>query len=161
MKKLVVFYSLGGNTKYIAENIAEAVDAEVLELKRCKEIKKSGFMKYVLGGRQAITRAKPELQDISIDFEAYDLIYFGTPVWASTLNPVFNTLFSNYKIQGKKVALFCCYRGNKGNAIIGMKEYLKGNNIIGEIEFIEPIINNQEKAILAKNWARDMEKEIL
>lgn len=161
MKKLVVFYSLGGNTKYIAENIAEAVDAEVLELKRCREMKNSGFMKYVLGGRQAITGAKPEIEEIAIDFDAYDLIYFGTPVWASTLNPVFNTLFSNYKIHGKKVALFCCNRGNKGKTFIGMKEYLKGNNIIGEIEFAEPIINKQEKATLAKNWAMDIEKEIL
>ena len=47
MKKLVIFYSFEGNTKYIAENIAEAVDADILELKPVKDIKSNGFMKYL------------------------------------------------------------------------------------------------------------------
>lgn len=161
MKKLVVFYSFEGNTKYIGKNIAEAVEADVLELKPVKEIKNNGFMKYLWGGKQVVTGAKPELQKISVDFEDYDIIYLGTPVWAFSFAPAFNTFFSNYKIKGKKIALFCCNGGSKGKTFINMREYLKGNTIIGEIEFVEPIKNQQEKATLAITWAKDMEKEIL
>jgi flavodoxin len=161
MRKLVVFYSLEGNTKYIAENIADAVGAEVLELKPVKEINSSGFMKYIWGGRQVVAGAKPELQEISIMFEDYDIIYIGTPVWAYNFNPVFNTLFSNYKIEGKKIALFCCNGGNKGKTFVNMREKLKDNTILGEIEFSEPVKNQQKKAALARKWAEDMEKEIM
>ncbi|MBI6872212.1 flavodoxin family protein [Clostridium aciditolerans] len=33
MKKLVVFYSFEGNTRYIAQSIAKAINADLLELK--------------------------------------------------------------------------------------------------------------------------------
>ena len=37
MKILVIFYSFEGNTKLIAENIAETINADILELKPRKE----------------------------------------------------------------------------------------------------------------------------
>ena len=43
MKKLVVFYSLEGNTKYIAQAIAEEIAADLLELKAVKEINKKVY----------------------------------------------------------------------------------------------------------------------
>jgi len=159
MKKLVLFYSFEGNTKYIAENIADAVEADVLELKPVKDIKSNGFMKYLWGGKQVVTGSKPELQEISANFEEYDFIYFGTPVWAFNFAPAFNTFFSNYKIEGKKVALFCCDGGTIGKTFINMREQLKDNTIVGEIEFKEPIKGDKEKAMLVRKWAEDMIKK--
>ncbi len=51
MKKLVIFYSFEGNTKLIAENIAQAIGADLLELKPKKKMKSKGFMKFVWGGQ--------------------------------------------------------------------------------------------------------------
>ena len=45
MKKLIIFYSFEGNTKLIAENIAKAIDADILELKPEKEVKTKSFMR--------------------------------------------------------------------------------------------------------------------
>ena len=50
MKNLVIYYSLEGNTKLIAENIAKKIDADILELKTKKEYHKTGFKKYFWGG---------------------------------------------------------------------------------------------------------------
>ena len=58
MKPLIVFYSFEGNTKLIAEKIAQTVDAEALELKPQKEIRTKGFMKYFWGGKQVLTKVK-------------------------------------------------------------------------------------------------------
>jgi len=38
MKTLVVYYSLEGNTKFIAETISKTVGADLLELKPIKDI---------------------------------------------------------------------------------------------------------------------------
>lgn len=44
-----------------------------------------------------------------------------------------------YKLSGKKVAIFCCHGGQKGKTIEKMEECLKGNIIIGENDFLEPL----------------------
>jgi len=159
MKNLVVYYSLEGNTRYIAENIASEIDAEILELKPLSEIKSSGFSKYLWGGKQVVMGKKPELQSISIDPSDYDTIFIGTPVWAFSFSPAVNTFLSKYKISGKKVALFCCDGGSKGKTFANMRERLSGNEILGEMEFAEPIKGVEEKASMARRWAAEITRE--
>lgn len=61
MKKLVVFYSFEGNTKFLAEAIAKGIKADILELKPEKDLKTKGFFKYPLGGVQVVFGKKPKL----------------------------------------------------------------------------------------------------
>jgi len=56
MKKPVVFYSFEGNTKLISESIAEAIGADLMEIKPQKEMRSKGFMKFVWGGRNSSLR---------------------------------------------------------------------------------------------------------
>lgn len=154
MKKLVVFYSFEGNTRYIAESIAKAINADILEIKPKNDVKSKGIMKYLWGGKQVMLGEKPELQELSKNPDEYDFIFLGTPVWAFTYAPAFKTFFSEVKISGKKVALFCCNGGNKGKTFINMKEELKNNDILGEIEFTDPIKGDEKKACEAVKWAQ-------
>jgi len=156
MKKLVIFYSFEGNTKYIAENIAEAVGADMLELKPKKDVSSGGFMKYLLGGSQVVLGKKPELNDLDKNLEEYDVIFIGTPVWASNYAPSLRTFFSQVNLKNKKIALFCCNRGGVGKTFTAMREELKENHILGEIEFVDPIKGQQGKASMAKEWALEI-----
>lgn len=154
MKKLVVYYSLEGNTRYIAENIASEIGADVLELKPVADIKNSRFTKYLWGGRQVVMGKKPELEKLSLDPLDYDAIFIGTPVWAFSFSPAINTFLSGFEIRGKKIALFCCNGGSKGKTFANLQERLKDNILIGEIEFMEPIKGEAAKATQAREWAR-------
>ncbi len=156
MKVLVIYYSFEGNTRYIAEHVAKAVNGDLLELKPVNDIKTKGFMKYLWGGRQVVTGIKPEIQKIDTDINQYDLIFMGTPVWAFSYAPAMNTFLSNYKIEGKKIALFCCNGGGKGKTFVNFRQKLEGNDIVGEIEFIDPVKNVSEKAVKAQRWAMEM-----
>lgn len=156
MKKLVIYYSFEGNTRFIAENISKATGADIAELKPVSDIKNTKFTKYLWGGRQVVTGKKPEIEELAVDFAEYDLVFIGTPVWAFSFAPALNTFFSKHGIRGKKIALFCCDGGTKGKTFENMRERLKENNIIGEIEFSEPIKNVEEKAEAAREWAKVM-----
>ncbi|MFH1283651.1 MAG: flavodoxin [bacterium] len=161
MKTLVIFYSFDGNTKLIAESIAEEINAELAELKQKDEPKSKGFMKYFWGGRQALMRKKPELLPLDKKTEEYDVIFIGTPVWAWTYAPPLNTFFSISSFSGKKIALFCCHGGGKGKIFDKMKEALPDNQFLGEIDFLEPIKNNKEDSIQkAKKWAKDIKNSL-
>lgn len=161
MKNLVVYYSLDGNTKAMAESMAEAINADILVLKTLEEFKSRGLMKYFWGGRQAMMGIKPELHDWLLDPRDYDFIIIGTPVWAFTFAPPVNTFFSIVKLQKKKVAVFCCHGGGKKNTLEKMKDQLKENVIVGEIDFLEPLkhdLENEKKR--AVQWALSLANKL-
>jgi flavodoxin len=158
-KTLVVYYSLTGNTRLIAEAIKENINADILGLKPVKELKANSSMKYMWGGAQATMKKKPKLEDFSIDPLAYDLIFIGTPVWAWTLSPPIRTFLSQFDFTGKKVALWACAGGNGIKAMERFKEAIKDAIILGDIRFQEPLTKAPEEAKQkAITWAKDILK---
>lgn len=161
MKSLVIYYSLEGNTEMIAKSIASEVNADILELKPKKDIHPKGFLRYVWGGKQVLFKEKPELFPLEKKIQDYDLIFMGTPVWASTFAPAFNTLFSQNSIQNKKIALFCCYAGQEGKTFKNFKDVLNKNDILGEIGFKDPEKYDKDKNInKVKLWANNILKKV-
>lgn len=157
MKTLVIYYSKTGNTKLIAENLAQKLNADILALKPKKEIKSDGFMLYFRGGFQSMTKKKIKLESIETDFTDYDLILLGTPVWAWRLNPVVRSFLNTAKFKNKKFGLFCCCADSGKNVLMEMREILLDNEILGEIEFIEPLKKNTELEIeRAKQWVKEI-----
>ena len=157
MRMIVVFYSLEGNTRLIAENIAKTINADILELKPKREIRSKGFMKYFWGAKAAIMKTTPELFPIEKNLQNYDMLFIGTPVWAGTYASPLNTFFSTLSVSNKKIALFCCHGGGKGKIFEKMQKALKGNQILSEIDFCNPLKKNTDINIQkAKEWAKNM-----
>ncbi len=158
MKKLVVFYSFEGNTRFIAENIAQEIDADLLELRPKKDVKSKGFMKYFWGGRQVVMKATPKLESFDVNPQDYDILFIGTPVWAFSYAPALKSFFEKIHLADKKIAIFCCCQGIKGRALEKMKESLKKNEIIGQIDFIDPLKIKQASVLKAREWAKKLLK---
>ncbi len=157
MRKIVLYYSLDGNTRFVAGAIAAAAEAELLELRPKDEKVPRGLMKFFWGGRQVMTKQQPELVPLGKNIETYDIIFIGTPVWAWSYAPALATFFSHVTLRNKKIALFCCHGGGKGKVFEKMKEKLPGNEIIGQIDFIEPLRTGKERsAQRAGEWARQL-----
>ncbi|MHA1584433.1 MAG: flavodoxin family protein [Promethearchaeota archaeon] len=156
-KTLIVFYSHDGNTKFIAETLAEELNADILTIQPRKELQGTGFKKFFWGGKQSMMRQKPELESFEINPNDYSQLILGTPVWAWSLCPPMRSFLSNNKIMGKKIALYCCCMGNSGKTFKQMQKYLPNNEIVGHCAFIEPLINNlEENKGIAKKWIRDL-----
>lgn len=155
MKILVVYYSLDGNTKYLAESIAECVGADVIRLMPLKDIK-NNKMKYFFGGKQATMRTKPELKPFDLKPAEYDVMIIGTPVWAFTMTPAVRSFLNKVQLKDKKIGLFSCHRGGLGKTITHMKEFLEGNEIVSTINFQEPIKGELNKKDRACQWAQSL-----
>jgi len=142
---LVIYYSFEGATKYIAEKIAEKSGAKLLEIKPVDELKTHGFMKYVNGGRQALTKPRLELLPYELNENDYDIIIIGTPVWAFTSSsPMFNFL-DQKKFIGKKIGLFCTHEGAEGSTLQDMQKQLEGNTILGGKSFSNVVKNRDDR----------------
>ncbi|SES91453.1 flavodoxin family protein [Anaerobranca gottschalkii] len=152
LKTLVIFYSFEGNTKFIAQTIAEKLGADILELKPEEEIKTKGFMKYVWGGSQVVMGKMPKLKPFDKDPQDYDLLIIGTPVWAWTYTPPLNTFFNTTKIVGKKIALFSCHGGQNAKTFEKMEKALQGNEIIARQDFFEPLRDKEGNRKKVLSW---------
>lgn len=156
MKKLVVYYSLSGNTRSIAYAMAKSIEADILELKPEKDIKENGFMKYFWGGKEVIMKEEPKLYPLEKNPNEYDILFIGTPVWAGSFTPALRTFLNTIKLEDKKIALFCCHDGGKGNIFNNMKKYLDRNYIIGEKEFVKVSKDIASNENIAKEWAKNI-----
>ena len=160
MKKLVVFYSLDGSTKFIADIIAEKTGADQLRLQPAKQLDSRKFSKFFWGGKQVLTRKKPDLEPFDKNPADYDLIFIGTPVWAWTYTPALRSFFDLVKLQNKKIVLYDCHAGSPGKTLDDMKEALEGNEIIDMYEFEEPIKREEIAGEMAEKWIEEVKSKI-
>ncbi|MDR0640932.1 MAG: NAD(P)H-dependent oxidoreductase, partial [Treponema sp.] len=155
---LVVYFSYSGTSGLVAGVIKEALAAEDLELKLSDDRERKGLIKYIWGGKMAVSRSKPSLKPYEAAWENYDLIIIGGPVWAGSLSPALTTFLDETRITGKRIALFCCYGGGKGRFFDQLKALLPGNTFVGEKEFIIPSGSKQAEALeKVRVWARALE----
>lgn len=141
MGKLVVFYSLEGNTEYIADKICEKTGADKLRLVPKKAYKSKGFSKFIWGGKSAVMAEAPELEPYSVDLDSAEEVIFGFPVWASTITPPIRTFVNENKdkLLGKKICVFACQSGNGApKAIEKLRELLGIDSFAAQAVFIDP-----------------------
>lgn len=140
MKTLVIYYSLEGNTKRIAELIHQKYEGDLLELIPEKENPKEGFGKYFWGGKSVIFKESPQLISTTPDPKDYDLIFIGSPLWAGSYAPSVHTLLNTVSFEGKKVALFICHSGGGTTSTFNnFKKQLPSANILGFHGFKDPL----------------------
>ena len=160
MKKSVVFYSLEGNTKFIAQNLAKEIGADILELKPEKEIPKIEPLKHFWGGKQVVMRETPKLKKYDINLGEYDTLIIGTPVWSFNFSPPIRTFLKENKIKNKKIILFCTSEGSKGKTFENLKKELKGNEIIAQIEFQSVLENPEENIKKLEDFINSVKEKI-
>ena len=106
MKKLVVYYSLSGNTKEAAIKIAKAIDADLLELETVKNMPKGFAAQIIVGGGQVMMKYIPELKPFDKNVEEYDEIILGSPIWNSKGVPAVNAFLKDESAAAKVTSLF-------------------------------------------------------
>lgn len=139
MKSIIVYYSLEGNTAYAAGQIAENLKADILRLETVKEYPKSGFKKFLWGGKSAVMSETPKLVPYTFHAADYDLVVFGFPVWASNMTPPLRTFIKENDLQGKRTAAFACESGGGAEKAFGkLKEALGIESLEAELVLIDP-----------------------
>jgi flavodoxin len=109
---LIVYYSLTGNTRQIAEAIAAThnADLEVIEDTFNRDTGLGRFRSAIeglLGLHSSITPPKHDLSE-------YDLVVVGTPIWSARLASPVRTYLSQQRALLKRVAFFCTQGGIGG-----------------------------------------------
>ena len=112
-KTLVVYYSASGNTETVAGYIAQATDADTLELVPVEPYSDEDLDWTADGSRVNQEHDDKSLRDIELvettvaDWDSYDTLFIGYPIWWGIAAwPVDGFIEAN-DFTGKTVILFC------------------------------------------------------
>jgi flavodoxin len=111
MKSLVVYYSLTGKTKLVAQTIAEALNATLVEITETKP-RKLGPLVYLTGGFAATINRGSKINPIDVDLKQYERIFIGSPTWNSRPAPAINSFIYQTNFEGRSVIPFFTMGGN-------------------------------------------------
>ena len=117
MKTIILYYSLTGKTKALADEKAKELNADIEEITEVK--KTSMFCAFFPGVFKAVKRKKTKIKPIKADLAGFERIIIMAPVWASNPAPAFNNIVELIP-SGKKIELIMVSAGG------GTKESAKG-----------------------------------
>jgi len=116
MKSLVVYYSMTGKTRLVAQVIAEAMNAKLVEIEERRPIPRP-FV-YLSGGFAALTNRGSKINPTDVDVRQYDRIFIGSPIWNSRPTPAINSFIYQTDLEGRSIIPFFTMRGdNSDNAV--------------------------------------------
>ena len=130
-KVLVVYFSVTGNTKKIAENIADGLGAKLSEIVP-KEPYTSADLDYNDDNSRSTlemndTSARPEISGTIDDFEQYYTVFIGYPIWWGQAPRIMDTFVESYDFTGKTVIPFCTSASSRIGSSADTLEELAGS----------------------------------
>jgi flavodoxin len=106
MKTLVLYYSHGGHTRQLAEEVAKRCGADL------EEIRPEGPRSMWRLAWQTLIRATPPVQSPTHDLGRYDLVVVGTPVWMARPPAPVRSFVQKQAARFRRVAFFCTEGGS-------------------------------------------------
>ena len=115
MNSLVLYFSVYGTTKLVAEEIARKTGSEIIEINPVVPYD-SNRSRYNALARYAKKEHDEDLRPAiknEIRLENYDTVFIGYPMWWYTFPMIIYTLFDEYDFSGKTIILYNTHMGSK------------------------------------------------
>lgn len=158
-KTLVLYFSASGNTRAVAETIAQAAGAELYELTP-EEPYTGDDLRWTNPDSRVNAEHNDPAHRTAIagelpDLSAYDTIFLGYPLWWREAPSIVWSLVENTDLSGKTIIPFCT---STSDGIAGSVETLRGMapaaNWLGGMRFGETL---NETAVT--QWVNSLEPE--
>lgn len=119
-KKIVIYYSLGTNTRLVAERIQKATGIDILELET--EVPYSGSYNDIVNqGQDEVNRGfTPKLKTLGVSLDDYDEIILGTPTWWYTMASAVLSFLKENDLTGKTLIPYQTHAGWPGHCLKDM-----------------------------------------
>ena len=152
-KKLVAYFSASGVTAKVADMLADAVGADIHEIRPKTPYTKADMNWMNKKSRSSIEMndktIRPEIVESNIQIDDYDVIYLGFPIWWYVAPTIINTFLEKYDFSGKKIILFATSGGSKFGETV---EELKVS-ISADTEIVEgKLLNGRQSIASIKAW---------
>lgn len=107
-----VGYIEKGNTKILAEMIAERTHGDLFEIKTVKPYPKEYRPATEAAKQEKEENARPEIVGDLPDLSKYDVVFLGYPIWWSDMPMLVYTFLDRENFAGKIILPFCTHEGS-------------------------------------------------
>ena len=101
-----------GNTAMVASYIKEYLKADSFEIVPVEKYPDSYDECTKKASQEQKDNARPKIQNKIADFDKYDTIFVGYPIWWGDLPMIMYSFFEDYKFDGKDVIPFNTHEGS-------------------------------------------------
>ena len=133
-KTLIAYFSVSGNTKALAGMLGTMMSADVFEIR--PEVPYTAADVRYTNPLARCNKEKIGKKDVAIaetvpNFDEYDMIYLGFPIWYYGAPNVVQTFCKAYDWQGKRVILFATSGGSDmGRTAEKLQPFVKNGQIL-------------------------------
>ena len=108
---LIAYFSWGGNTRGIAEEIQRQTGADLFEIQPAEPYSSDYNTVLDQAQRDQNAQARPELSAHVENMEQYDTIILGYPNWWASIPMPIASFLEEYDFSGKTILPFCSHGG--------------------------------------------------
>lgn len=132
MKVLITYYSWSGNTKKLADEIADEIPVNTeVEIKvPANTFNNDMYQTFDIAKKQIADNNYPIIQRLDVNPNDYDLILVGSPVWGGMPATPIHTFLDQIQDFKGEVASFYTDAGSVGNYAQVFKDWAKGLNVV-------------------------------
>ncbi|MCD8174379.1 MAG: hypothetical protein LUD41_00280 [Phascolarctobacterium sp.] len=106
MKTLIAYYSRAGATRKAAETLQTITGGDLFEIKGEKNYG-NYFTALGISRKEFAGNELPKVTGMVEDFDSYDRILIGFPIWYNKCPQLILSFISQYDFSGKEVFPFC------------------------------------------------------
>lgn len=110
-----------GNTRILAEMLADMTGGDLFEIKPAKAYPKEYTPTTEIAKQEKADNARPAIEGTLPNVQDYDVIFLGYPIWWSDLPMAVYTFIEAENFSGKTVAPFCTH---EGSGLAGTEGYI-------------------------------------
>ena len=138
-----------GNTQYVAMEIQEKMNADIFRIEPETSYTTNHEKLVDIASQEQEENARPAIKDKISDFEQYDTIFVGYPIWWSDLPMIMYSFFDEYDFSDKTIIPFSTHVGS------GLAD------TISTIQELEPNANVYEQGLsISRNDVENSSEEI-
>ena len=152
-KKLVAYFSASGVTAKVADMLADAVGADIHEIRPKNPYTKADLNWLNKKSRSSVEMNnktfRPEIAESNVQIAEYEVIFLGFPIWWYVAPTIINTFLESADFSGKKIILFATSGGSKfGKTVEELKVSVSADTEISEGK----LLNGRQSIASVKTW---------
>ena len=132
-KVLIAYFSWGGTTRRMAQQVQAITGGDLFEIEPVNPYPTSYTPCTEVALEERDSNARPAIKNSVANWDEYDVVFLGGPVWWHTAPMILHTFAESYDFEGKTVVPFTTYastyRDETLKAIVDMTpdaEHLEG-----------------------------------